>query len=55
MGRLYKIWKQVGLPIGDLLYIPVVKFTMDLANDWGRIITLFESQKSSKKSLRRCV
>jgi glycosyltransferase involved in cell wall biosynthesis len=55
MGRLYKIWKQVGLPIGDLLYIPVVKFTMDLANDWGRIITLFEPQKSSKKSLRRCI
>ena len=47
MGRLYKIWKQVRLPIDVILFAPFVKLTMDLAIDWGRIITLFEHQASS--------
>lgn len=50
-GRLYQTWRQVGLPIGDLLYVPIVKLTMDLAIDWGRIITLFETRESCNKFL----
>ena len=43
LGRFYKSWKKAGLPVGVLFAVPVVKLTMDLAIDCGRILTIGSS------------
>ena len=45
LARLYKTWKRQKLPTNVLLLVPVVKLTMDLAMDWGRIITIFAKRR----------
>jgi cellulose synthase/poly-beta-1,6-N-acetylglucosamine synthase-like glycosyltransferase len=36
-ARHYKVWKESGAPKRALILLPVVKLTMDIATDWGRL------------------
>ena len=37
MLRYYKVWRQSRCALSVLLIIPIVKFTMDIATDYGRL------------------
>jgi hypothetical protein len=36
VARHFMIWRKSGADLRCLVLIPVVKLTMDLAEDWGR-------------------
>lgn len=44
--RSFSIWKQANLPRSCLLILPIVKFTMDVAIDFGRLSFLFRALSS---------
>ena len=43
LARHFRIWRKSGADLRCLVLIPIVKLTMDLAEDWGRFKEIFSA------------